>query len=82
MKYLIELLFKNFSAVWFLILENHILPSFFDIREPYIVSSPLCKGGGGDRIQTKHVSGQIFGDNLVERTRRENSMFFSVGETC
>ena len=58
MRYLIKLLFKNFSAVWFLILEHHTPPPFFDIRTIYsFFVNGEGKEGGGNRIQTEHVIG-------------------------
>ena len=53
------------------IIEPYPPPPFFDIREPYIVSSPLCNwGGGGSRIQTEYVSVGMFCEILVEGTKR------------
>ena len=64
------------------IIEPYPPPPFFDIREPYIVSSPLCNwGGGGSRIQTEYVSVGMFCEILVEGTKRWGfNVFFSGGD--
>ena len=71
--------------MWFLILEHHTPPPFFDIRTIYsFFVNGEGKEGGGNRIQTEHVIGGGGGgvcEILVEGTKRGRFNVFLSGGT-